>query len=142
MLYNLKNSIEEKAARVKLDFLISKGETVEITRKSPKRTLQMNKYLYVLLGIVALDYCDTVEYVKLELYKKRYNKDIFETVKENKDGKRVAYRSSADLTTAEMALSIERLRDGYAKDAGVYLPDANEDLTAYENEIEKHKRWL
>lgn len=142
MLYNLKNSIEEKAARVKLDFLASKGETVEITRKSPKRSLQINKYLHVLLGIVALDYHDTIEYVKLEIYKKLYNKDIFETVKENKTGSRTAWKSSSELTTAEMALSIERLRNGYARDNGLYLPDANEDLTCYENEIEKAKRWL
>jgi hypothetical protein len=142
MLYNLNNPTELKAARVKLEFLAGKGEKVELTRKSPKRSLKQNSYLHVLLGIVALDYHDTIEYVKLELYKKLYNRDIFETVKENKGGTRVAYRSSSELTDKEMALSIERLRNGYAKDQGCYLPDANEDLTVYENEIEKYKRWL
>lgn len=142
MLYNLNNPHELKAAQVKLDFLAAKGEKVEITRKSPKRSLKQNSYLHVLLGLVALDYHDTIEFVKLEIYKKLYNKDLFETVKDNKGGKRTAYRSTADLTDAEMALSIERLRNGYAKDQGVYLPDANEDLTAYENEIEKYRKWL
>ena len=142
MKYNTINEVEAKSAQVKLDYHIARGNIIEITRKSPKRSLSQNDYLHVLLGIVAIDYHDTIEHVKLEFYKKLYNKDIFEITHENKKGSRVAYRSSADLDSAEMTLSIERLRNGYSKDEGCYLPEPHEDLTIYENEIAKQRKWL
>jgi hypothetical protein len=142
MIYNLKHIEQRKALIERVKFETRLGMTVEFKRYSPKRSGKQNRYLHLLLGLVAIDYCDTVEYVKTELYKRKYNRELYEYEVTNKDGKRMALKSSSALSEQEMAVSIDRLRDGYMQDKGCYLPEANEDFTVYENEINKYKRWL
>lgn len=63
----------------------------------------------------------------------------------NKKGKEVTYlRSSAELTTGEMTLSIDRFRNWSASVAGIYLPAANEQqmLIYAQQEIERNKEFI
>ena len=63
----------------------------------------------------------------------------------NKKGKEVTYlRSSAELTTGEMTLSIDRFRNWSASVAGIYLPSANEQqmLIFAQQEIERNKEFI
>lgn len=62
-----------------------------------------------------------------------------------KKGKEVTYlRSSAELTTGEMTLSIDRFRNWSASVAGIYLPAANEQqaLIYAQQEIERNKEFI
>ena len=65
--------------------------------------------------------------------------------KPDRKGKEVTYlRSSAELTTGEMTLSIDRFRNWSASVAGIYLPAANEQqmLIYAQQEIERNKEFI
>lgn len=65
--------------------------------------------------------------------------------KPDRKGKEVTYlRSSAELTTGEMTLSIDRFRNWSASVAGIYLPAANEQqmLIYAQQEIERNNEFI
>ncbi len=65
--------------------------------------------------------------------------------KPGRKGKEVTYlRSSAELTTGEMTLSIDRFRNWSASVAGIYLPAANEQqmLIYAQQEIERNNEFI
>ena len=70
---------------------------------------------------------------------------MFERKTINKVGKEVTYlRSSAELSTGEMTISIDRFRNWSAALAGIYLPAANEHqmLIYAQQEIERNKEFV
>ena len=145
MIYNLSNPWEVQKFRDHASSLIKKGGMVELKAKSPKRSLQQNRYLHLLLGFFGAEYGLSVEEVKLDIFKRTCNKDIFEREAVNKKGRPVRYlRSSADLTSAELTLAIERFRNWSSAVAGIYLPQPNdEQFLAYcEQEIERNREFL
>lgn len=132
-------------ARVRLEYLISRQCTAEITEKKPKRSLSQNAYLHTLLGYFASQTGNTLEWVKQQYYKKLCNPDLFIGEKEDRFLGRIKYvRSSADLRTDEMNLSIERFRNWSASEAGIYLPEpTNEaEIRALQVEVERYKTYL
>lgn len=146
MLYNLSNELDAQNARTRLDFLTKKGCVVELTEKKPKRSLSQNSYLHLLLGYFASQTGNTIEWVKQQYYKRVCNPDIFIAEKYDKTLKQnIKYvRSSADLTTDEMTLSIERFRNWSAAEAGIYLPEAvsQAEIAALQVEVERYKTYL
>ena len=145
MLYNLSNPLDVQNARVRLEHLISRQCTAELTEKKPKRTLSQNSYLHLLLGYFASQTGNTLEWVKQQYYKKLCNPDLFIGEKEDRFLGRIKYvRSSADLRTDEMNLSIERFRNWSASEAGIYLPEpTNEaEIRALQVEVERYKTYL
>lgn len=146
MLYNLSNPLDVQNARTRLEMLIKKEAVVEVTEKKHKRSLQANSYLHLLLGYFASQTGNTLEWVKQQYYKRVCNPDIFVAEKYDETLKRsVKYiRSSADLTTDEMTLSIERFRNWAAAEAGVYLPEAmnQAEIAALQVEVERYKTYL
>ena len=132
-------------ARVMLEHLISRQCTAELTEKKPKRTLSQNSYLHLLLGYFASQTGNTLEWVKQQYYKKLCNPDLFIGEKEDRFLGRIKYvRSSADLRTDEMNLSIERFRNWSASEAGIYLPEpTNEaEIRALQVEVERYTTYL
>lgn len=145
MLYNFSNPLDVQNARVRLEHLISRQCTAELTEKKPKRTLSQNSYLHILLGYFASQTGNTLEWVKQQYYKKLCNPDLFIGEKEDRFLGRIKYvRSSADLRTDEMNLSIERFRNWSASEAGIYLPEpTNEaEIRALQVEVERYKTYL
>lgn len=145
MIYNLSNPLDVQNAKARLEFLVKRGSVVELTEKKPKRSLSQNRYLYLLLGYFASQTGNTLEWVKQQYYKKLCNPDIFIGEREDRFLGRVKYvRSSADLRTDEMNVSIERFRNWSASEAGIYLPDpTNEaELAALQVEVERYKTYL
>lgn len=145
MLYNFSNPLDVQNARVRLEHLISRQCTAELTEKKPKRTLSQNSYLHLLLGYFASQTGNTLEWVKQQYYKKLCNPDLFIGEKEDRFLGRIKYvRSSADLRTDEMNLSIERFRNWSASEAGIYLPEpTNEaEIRALQVEVERYKTYL
>ena len=82
---------------------------------------------------------------KIDFYKRTCNRDLFERKKVNKKGKEITYlRSSAELTTGEMTLSIDRFRNFASSEAGIYLPSSSERdfLIHIQQTIENNKEFL
>lgn len=145
MIYNFKSPLDIQNARARLEMLIKKECVAELTEKKAKRTLSQNAYLHLLLGYFASQTGNTLEWVKQQYYKKLCNPDLFIGEKVDQFLGRVKYvRSSADLNTEEMNLSIERFRNWSAMEAGIYLPEpTNEaEIAAMQIEVERYKTYL
>ncbi len=105
--------------------LCEKGAIIEIKEVRPLRTLSQNAYLHMLLQIFAAEYGCSVEEAKVDYYKRLCNHDLYEVRVRNRQGQSVrTLRSSRDLTTDQMALSIDRFK-AWAKAGGITLPDAD-----------------
>jgi len=145
MIFNLRSDFDKQKFKDYCNKLYSEGCAVELTKKRLNRTLSQNSYLHLVLGWFACEYGCSLEEVKVDYYKRICNKELFERTKVNKHGKTVTYlRSSKDLDTSEMALSITRFRDWSSAVAGIYLPSASErDFLLYvEQEIELNKEFI
>lgn len=145
MIYNLSNPYEQQGFLDHVTKLLDAGAMVELKKKSPKRSLAQNAYLHLILGYFGSEYGASLDEVKVDFFKRECNRDIFERESVNKKGKTVKYlRSSAELTTAEMTLAIERFRNWSASVAQIYLPSPNEEqfLAYCEQEIERNKMYV
>ena len=145
MIYNLSSPLDVQNARTRLEMLVKRGCTIELSEKKAKRSLSQNRYLHLLLGYFASQTGNTLEWVKQQYYKKLCNPDLFIGEREDLFLGRVKYvRSSADLRTDEMNLSIERFRNWSAAEAGIYLPEATSEaeIAALQVEVERYKTYL
>lgn len=117
----------------------------ELTEKKPQRSIQANKYLHVCLAYFGCQIGETIEYVKRNYYKILCNKDTFVREREDKFLGKIKYlRSSAELDSAEMSLTIERFRNFAISEAGVYIPSADEErlIQLMEIDIEQNKSYI
>ena len=144
-LFDLSNPHDKANFLLRAKKLAESGKIVELTEKKPKRSLPQNKYLHVILAYFGTQTGNTLEWVKQQYYKKLVNPDLFIREKEDKYlGRIKVLRSSADLDTAEMSLSIERFRNWAAQEAGIYIPSADEAILIQQMEIsiEHNKEYL
>lgn len=146
MIYNLKNELDAKNARARLELLEKRGSVIELTEKKPRRTISQNSYLHLILSYFAVQTGNTLEWVKQQYYKKYCNPDIFVGEKEDRlMGRRIKYiRSSSELSTDEMSLSISRFRNWSASEAGIYLPEATNEaeMLALQVEVDRYKTYI
>lgn len=144
MLYNLSNPHDVELFHRRANQLIANGSVVELTRKT-QRSSSQNRYLHLLLGCFAIEVGYTLDYVKEQYFKRAANPALFVTKRRDAYlGEVEVLRSSADLTTEEMATAINRFKDWAAQVAGVELPEATDKgwLNAIEIEISKMQRYL
>lgn len=145
MIFNTSNQYEIQPMKDYLKKLVASGAVVEIKKKSPIRSQAQNRYLHVILGFFGAEYGMSMEEVKVDLYKRTCNREIFERKAVNKHGKEITYlRSTSDLSSAEMSLSVDRFRNWSSAVAGIYLPAPNEEafLAYCEQEIERNKEFI
>jgi hypothetical protein len=145
MIFNLSNHYEIPKFKKYVNRLFKERAIVEVKKKLPNRTLAQNSYLHLLLGYFGSEYGCSLDEAKVDFYKRICNRDLFERKTINKAGKEVTYlRSSAELTTGEMTLSIDRFRNWSTAQAGIYLPAANEHqmLIYAQQEIERNKEFI
>lgn len=137
MKYNLANIDEAQAAFNYLTDLIGLEAIAELKKVDPKRSLNQNNYLHLLLTAFGINFGYTLEEAKL-IYK-QLNSGIYEYTKK----KRIFWKSSAELTTEEMTKSIEILRQ-WSDKAGFTLPEATDQgwLREIENEAERERFYL
>ena len=128
---------EHKEASIYFAKLVATNSIVEIKKISPKRSLNQNSYLHLLIGAFGNHFGYTIEEAKL-IYKE-LNSDIYGYTKK----KRYFWRSSADISKEEMAKSIDHFMQISAK-AGCELPLATDVdwLRRVENDIEKNRWYL
>ena len=144
MLYDLKNPLDRERFKRRCNALFTKQGIVELSEKT-KRSNQSNKYLHLIIGYLALETGNSLEYAKEVFYKRTANKEIFLREKEDEILGRVEYvRSSATLSQEEFTLSIDRFRDWSSQTAGIYLPAPNEEqfLASIEYELSRQQQWI
>ena len=145
MIYNLSNEYEVPKFQEKVDKLITDGSTVELKKVHPKRTIKQNSYLHLLLGYFGSEYGLSIEEVKLDIFKRICNADLFKRSHANKKGIHIEFlRSTAELTTSEMTTAIERFRNWSSAVAGIYLPapDEQEFLIHCKQIIEENREFI
>lgn len=144
MLYDLKNPLDRERFKRRCNALFKKQGIVELSERV-KRSNQSNRYLHLLLGYLAMETGNSLDYAKEIFYKRAANAEIF--VREKEDellGKTEYLRSSAELTQEEFSLSVDRFRDWSSQVAGIYLPSPNEEqfLESIEYEMSRQQRWM
>ena len=142
MKYDGSNPLHVQQARAKLEKLIKEQKVFELTEKKPQRSLSQNKYLHICLSYFGCQIGETMEYVKRNYYKSLCNKDTFVREREDKFLGRIKYlRSSSDLDSAEMSLTIERFRNFASAQCGIYIPSPDEErlIQLMEIEVEQNK---
>ncbi len=147
MIYNLKNKLDRERFKVKVNNLCEKQSCrVELIEKKQRRTIQQNRYIHLLFTWFAIEYGETIEYVKQVIFKQLVNSELFKTEHVNrKTGEvRIAWKSTADLDTKQMTLAVEKFRNYASKEAGIYLPSADERefLENIEQEVERYKEYI
>lgn len=145
MVYDTSNPLDKANFLLRAKKLADSGVIVDLTEKKPRRSLPQNKYLHVILAYFGTQTGNTLEWVKQQYYKKLVNPELFIREKEDKYlGRIKVLRSSADLDTAEMSLSIERFRNWAAQEAGIYIPSADEAILIQQMEIciERNKEFI
>lgn len=128
------NKDEAEEARHHFAQLLATNALIELKKLSPKRTLSQNNYLHLLLGEFGMHFGYTIEEAKI-IYK-QLNSDIYSYEKKG----RSFWKSSAELSTAEMSKSIDHFRDISASN-GLELPLATDKewLWRIEKEISGNK---
>jgi hypothetical protein len=146
MILDATKQFDIERARTRLEKLIENQSKFELTEKKPVRSVSQNAYLHLIIGWFAIEYGETIDYVKRMIFKKQVNADIFIYERENvKNGdKRNELKSSADLDSREMTTAIDRFRSYSNKEAGIYLPEAGEMdfLNEIKTQIENNKNYL
>lgn len=143
MVYSLSDSLDMKRFCKRIQALMKKGSTVELTEVMMK-TVQQNRYLHLLLGVLAMETGNRMEFVKQNYLKKLACPDIF-IVKQDDGiaGRSVYLRSVADLSKEEMSLVIERFKV-WSAEQGYYMPDADnkEALEQIEVQMRRMQQYL
>lgn len=144
MLYDLKNPLDRERFKRRCNALFKKQGIVELSERV-KRSNQSNRYLHLLLGYLAMETGNSLDYAKEIFYKRAANSEIFVREKEDELLGKIEYlRSSAELTQEEFSLSVDRFRDWSSQVAGIYLPSPNEEqfLESIEYEMSRQQRWM
>lgn len=146
MVYDLNTNLDRERFKRRVNALYKKRSVVECTEFKPRRTGAQNRYLHVLLGEFAMQTGNTMEYVKQEYFKRLCNPELFVCIVHDDLAKRDVerLRSSCDLNTGDMTTAIERFRNWAASEAGIDLPDANDNtwIDSIEREMQHQRTWL
>ena len=101
MLYDLASDLDRQRATKRWEYLVQRKAVVDLT-EHVQRTNSQNAYLHVLLGVLAMEFGERIEYVKQNYYKELVNPALFVMCKDDRFlGERVELRSSRDLTKEE-----------------------------------------
>lgn len=144
MLYDLSNILDRERFKRRTGLMWKKSAVVELTEKTG-RTCSQNRYLHLIIGYLAAETGNTIDYVKEHFYKRAANGALYVREKDDPILGHVEWlRSSSDLSKEEMTLSIERFRTWASQAAGIYLPSSDEKsfLDMIELELDRQRRWL
>ena len=128
-IYRLDSEYDREKFIEKVRKLLEEDAIVELKKKHPQRTLAQNAYLHVALSYWASEYGCQLDEAKVRFFKELVNPQIFWKETENRKGIKIrCLRSTADLTTAEMTLAIERFRRWSERneELPIYIPAPNE----------------
>ena len=135
MVYDLSSDFQRKSFLARIDNLIEKGAVVELTEKA-FRSPNQNRYLHLLIGVVAIETGNTLEDAKKWYFKETCNSDLFHVQHRDKMGNYIDHiRSTAELTKEEMSMAIDRFKRWGAEN-GIYMPNPEDIHLLKQIEIE------
>lgn len=143
MQYNLSSALDVERIRQRLDHLISKGVVVELTEKAFK-TPNQNRYAHLLMGVVAMEVGEPVEYIKEHYFKRLCNRETFVIIKQDRFAGQVEeLRSFTDLSKEEMTIAIDRFIK-WGREQGWVMPSPTDEALLKELEIMmgRYKQYL
>ena len=143
MIYDFTREDDIDRFRARAEALIRQGKTVELLDKS-RRSGNQNRYLHLILGVVAMETGNRLEYVKTQYFKLLCNRDLFLVERDDPLAGRITeVRSSADLTREEMTTAIDRYIN-WATQQGWRIPDPEDQrlLQSVEYEMARQRQWL
>ena len=143
MVYDLSSDFQRKSFLARIDNLMEKGAVVEMTEKA-FRSPNQNRYLHLLIGVVAIETGNTLEDAKKWYFKETCNPDLFHVQHRDKMGNCIDHiRSTAELTKEEMSTAIDRFKRWGAEN-GIYMPNPDDAslLKAIEIEMGRMKSYL
>lgn len=143
MVYDLSSDFQRKSFLARVDNLMEKGAVVEMTEKA-FRSPNQNRYLHLLIGVVAIETGNTLEDAKKWYFKETCNPDLFHVQHRDKMGNCIDHiRSTAELTKEEMSTAIDRFKRWGAEN-GIYMPNPDDAslLKAIEIEMGRMKSYL
>ena len=143
MVYDLSSDFQRKSFLARMDNLMEKGAVVELTEKA-FRSPNQNRYLHLLIGVVAIETGNTLEDAKKWYFKETCNPDLFHVQHRDKMGNCIDHiRSTAELTKEEMSTAIDRFKRWGAEN-GIYMPNPDDSslLKAIEIEMGRMKSYL
>ena len=125
MLYDLSSDFQRKAFLARCHNILDKCGVVELTEKA-FRTPNQNRYLHLLLGVVAMETGNTLEDVKREYFKRMVNPDIFMSYNTDTRGNSIAvYRSTTAVSKEELSTAIDRFKL-WGHQNGIYMPNPDD----------------
>lgn len=146
MVYDLSTDIDRIRFQRRVETLLEKRVVVDLSEKKPKRTIPQNSYLHLLIGEFAMRTGNTMDWVKVEYFKRHCNAELFVRLKQDRLTKREVevLRSSRDLDTGEMTTAIDRFKIWASAECGIDLPDAEDKewLGYIEREMQHNREWL
>lgn len=135
MQYDLSNQLDKERFKLKCNALYLKGGVVELTEKVFK-TPNQNRYLHLLLGVIAMETGNSLEDVKREYFKRMVNPEIFMSYKTDPRGNSIAvYRSITAVSKEELSTAIDRFKK-WAAEQGIYLPSPGDEQLLRDIEIQ------
>ena len=141
MVYDLSSDFQRKSFLARMDNLMEKGAVVELTEKA-FRSPNQNRYLHLLIGVVAIETGNTLEDAKKWYFKETCNPDLFHVQHRDKMGNCIDHiRSTAELTKEEMSMAIDRFKRWGAEN-GIYMPNPEDIHLLKEIEIEMGRMKL
>ena len=143
MTYDLHNPLHLSQFLTRCSLFQLKGASVEL-REITGRSKAQNRYLHLILGVVAMETGNTLAFTKEVYFKKLVNPDIFCLMKDDKIMGRVpVLRSSSEINAGEMSTAIDRFKR-WAAENGMYIPDPQdaERLKDIEMEMGRMKSYL
>lgn len=134
MKYNLGVEAEHRSASIYFAQLVATNSVVDMKKISPRRSLNQNSYLHLIIGAFGSHFGYNLEEAKF-IYK-QINSSIYKYSKKGRE----FWKSSADLTKDEMAKTIDKFIKISAEN-GCDLPLATDvdGLRRLENYLEGNK---
>lgn len=143
MQYDLTNSLDKEKFKVKCNALYKKGAVVELTERV-FRTPNQNRYLHLIIGVVAMETGNSLEDTKRWYFKELCNSEMFHVQHFDNIGNSIDHiRSITELTKEEMSQAIDRFKR-WASENGIYLPSPGDEerLKDIEIQIGRMKNYL
>ena len=143
MLYNLADAADIERLRLKVETDIKRKAVVEYARRE-QRTGNQNRYLHLVIGVVAMETGNDLQYAKEQYFKRLANPALFVRRTQDAIAGEVEYLvSSRDLTTEQMSEAIDRFKR-WAAENGIYIPDQEDAARLQDIEIQmaRMRRYL
>lgn len=145
MIYQLNNPFDADRAMSYLENAIKQGWNIQLKHICPKRTDKQNRYLHAILGYFGTVVGLPLEDVKRDIFKRIVNPTIFFLGTKKIGRKDVeCWKSTADISTAELSLAIDRFRFFAQSEMGVYIasPEDENFIVYCEQQIEKDREFI